>query len=240
MSKYGVLITSAVNAQYSKYSPIERFNQTIKTIDSIKEHVPNAVICMTDCSITALNDDMKKSLVEKVDYFLNFSSDSRVQWIAKNIQNPDIVKNLTELCVVHKFFELAKENKMFDGCDRIFKVSGRYFLTDKFDITKYQTPEVAGKYVVSKKLLSQFLPEVTNKQYLQYMLRIYSFDISLYDDFTARLSQMIAYMQDRVNAGGYIDIEHLFCKFLPADRTVEFPFTGVAGNIAPNGEYIEN
>jgi hypothetical protein len=47
-------------------------------------------------------------------------------------------------------------------------------------------------------------------------------------------------MQHRVNNKGYIDIEHLFCKFLPSDLVLEIARTGVAGNIAPNGQFIEN
>jgi hypothetical protein len=72
------------------------------------------------------------------------------------------------------------------------------------------------------------------------MLRVYSLDTVLMDEFSALLATMTKHMQDRVNNGGYIDIEHLFCKFLPKDKTLEIARTGVAGNIAPNGAYIEN
>jgi hypothetical protein len=141
--------------------------------------------------------------------------------------------------VVGKFFKLAREREWFKDCDRVFKVSGRYWLTDSFDITRYEQEDAKGKYVVSKRMLSQFPKSVTD-QTLQYMLRVYSLDTVLMDEFSALLSTMTKHMQDRVNNGGYIDIEHLFCKFLPQDKTLEIARTGVAGNIAPNGAYIEN
>ena len=237
--KYGVLITSAVNAKFSTYSPSERLEQTLKTIESVKQRIPNAVICLTDCSIPGIDDTVKNKLTDLVDNFLDFSKDPMVNWINQNVQHQDTVKNLTELVVVSKFFRAAKQQAWFANCDRIFKVSGRYWLTDNFDITRYQKTDAKGKYVVSKKMLSQFPYSVTN-QSLQYMLRVYSLDSSLLDDFIERLAVMTEHMQQRVNDGGYIDIEHLFCKFLPKKNVLEISRTGVAGNIAPNGQFIEN
>jgi hypothetical protein len=239
MSKYGVFITSAANAKFSKYSPAERLEQTLKTVESVRKYIPNAVICMTDCSVPGIDKATQDALTADVDNFVNLSKDPNVNWIQQNIEHQDTVKNLTELVVVGKFFKVAAEHKWFEGCDRVFKVSGRYFLTDKFDITRYEQEDAKGKYVVSKKMMSQF-PKSVTEQTLQYMLRVYSMDTELMSDFTERLSIMTAYMQDRVNAGGYIDIEHLFCKFLPKDKVLEIARTGVAGNIAPNGQFIEN
>lgn len=237
--KYGVLITSAANAKFSVYSPDERVEQTIKTVQSVREKIPNAIICMTDCGIPGIEGDLRQQLVDSVDRFIDLSKDTNVNWIAKNIAHQDTVKNLTELVVVGKFFKLAKEKGWFNDCERIFKVSGRYWLTDRFDITRYEQEDAKGKYVVSKKMLSQFPFELT-EQSLQYMLRVYSFDINLLDDFIEKLNIMTKHMQDRCNSGKYIDIEHLFCKFLPKNKTLEIARTGVAGNVAPNGSFIEN
>ena len=237
--KYGVLITSAANAKFSIYKPEERVEQTIKTIESVRKHIPNSYIFMTDCGIPGIDGDLRTKLVDNVDKFVDLSKDANVNWIATNITHQDTVKNLTELVVVSKFFKLAKQNEWFKDLDRAFKVSGRYWLTDKFDITRYEKEDALGKYVVSKKMLSQFPHNVT-LQSLQYMLRVYSFDTVLLDDFIKRLDTMSKHMQERVNDGGYTDIEHLFCKFLPKDKVLEIARTGVAGNVAPNGAFIEN
>jgi len=237
--KYGVVVTSAANGKFSVYPPEERVEQTLETVDSVRKRIPNAFICMTDCGIPSIEGELRTKLVNSVDQFVDLSKDPVVNWITANITHQDTVKNLTELVVVGKFFKVAKEQKWFNDCDRVFKVSGRYWLTDKFDITRYEQADAKGKYVVSKKMLSQFDPSITG-QSLQYMLRVYSFDIALLEDFIQRVSIMTKHMQDRVNAGGYIDIEHLFCKFLPKDLTLEIARTGVAGNIAPNGQFIEN
>jgi hypothetical protein len=238
--KYGVLITSAVNAKFSVYKPEERVEQTLKTIESVRQKIPNSYICLTDCGIPGLEGELKDKLISVVDTFVDFGKDTNVNWISENIQHQDTVKNLTELMVAGKFFKLAKDNNWFQNCQRIFKVSGRYWLTDKFDIARYHQEDAQGKYVVSKKMLSQFPANTTGGQSLQYMLRVYSLDSTLLEDFISRINIMSSYMQERINAGGYIDIEHLFCKFLPKELTLEIARTGVAGNIAPNGFFIEN
>ena len=237
--KYGVFITSAINAKFSIYKPEERLAQTLETIASVRKRIPNAVICLTDCSQPGISDEVKAQLVEHVDHFMDFSTDENVVWIHDNIEVQDVVKNLTELAVVHSFFETAQQEGWFDGCDRIFKVSGRYTLTEKFNTADYENNIVGDKYVVSKRMLSQFVPGITGVDQ-QHMLRVYSFGANRIGEFILLLEDMTEHMQDRVNAGGYIDIEHLWYKFLPKSDVIEFDRTGVKGLVAPNGQAIEN
>lgn len=238
--KYGVLITSAINARFSIYSPEERLAQTLETIASVRERIPNAVICLTDCSQPGISEEVAKQLNSaNVDYFVDFSDDDNVKWIHDNITVQDVVKNLTELGVVQGFFKLAQEEGWFKDCDRVFKVSGRYVLTEKFNTADYENPIIGDKYVVSKRMLSQFPPGVTGTDQ-QYMLRVYSMGVNRISEFLLLLSDMTDYMQERVNTGGYIDIEHLWYKFLPKEDIVEFDRTGVKGLVAPNGMAIEN
>jgi len=194
---------------------------------------------LTDCSQPGISDDVKDKLLEHVDHFMDFSGDENVVWIHDNIEIQDVVKNLTELTVVHSFFQTAKEEGWFDGCERIFKVSGRYALTEKFNTSDYENTIVGDKYVVSKRMLSQFVPGVTGVDQ-QHMLRVYSFGSNRIPEFILLLEDMIEHMQDRVNGGGYIDIEHLWYKFLPKADVIEFARTGVKGLVAPNGQPIEN
>jgi hypothetical protein len=237
--KYGVFITSAINAKFSLYSPEERLEQTLETIASVRERIPNAVICLTDCGIPGLTDEQIETLTKDVDHFIDFSLDDNVVEIHKNIQVQDIVKNLTEMCVVRSFFTYALEEGWFDGCDRIFKVSGRYTLTDRFNTKDYENDIIGDKYVVSKRMLSQFAHGITGIDQ-QYMLRVYSFGANRQREFLMLLEDMINHMQERVSVGGYIDIEHLWNKFLPKDAIIEFDRTGVRGHVAPNGTFIEN
>lgn len=246
--KYGVFITSAVNAKFSVYSPEERLAQTLETIASVRERIPNAVICLTDCGIPGISGDQLDKLTADVDHFLDFSTDPNVNQIYETISpmkfnngilTQDVVKNLTEMAVVRSFFYYAIDEGWFDDCDRIFKVSGRYTLTDSFKIEDYENDIVGDKYVVSKRMLSQFMHGITGVDQ-QHMLRVYSFGGNRMREFILLLEDMIEHMQSTVNAGGYIDIEHLWYKFLPKSDVIEFARTGVKGLVAPNGQFIEN
>ena len=88
-------------------------------------------------------------------------------------------------------------------------------------------------------MLSQFAHGITGIDQ-QYMLRVYSFGANRQREFLMLLEDMINHMQERVSVGGYIDIEHLWNKFLPRDAIIEFDRTGVKGLVAPNGTFIEN
>ena len=237
--KYGVLITSAVNATFSQYTPTERLTQTLGTIASIQQHIPNAVICLTESSIPGIDEETKNILSAQVHNMIDLSKDATINWVHQNVTHQDTVKNLSELILTTKFFKVARKQHWFDGCDRIFKVSGRYQLTDKFDITKYEDTSLSNKFVFKKKILSQFPYSVTN-QSLQHSSRCYSFDASMLDYYISTLDDMTKEMQDRVNRGSYIDIEHLLCKFIPNSKKVEFGTVGISGNIAPNKSFIED
>lgn len=237
--KYGVLITSAVNAKFSEYNPKERLAQTLETIASIQSRIPNSVICLTESSIPGVDDETKSILSTQVHNMIDLSKDSTINWIHQNIQHQDTVKNLSELILTTKFFKVARKQEWFKNCDRIFKVSGRYTLNDKFDISKYDTDALKDKFVFKKKILSQFPFEVT-KQSLQHSSRCYSLDVSLLDYYIETLDKMTQFMEDRCNNNAYIDIEHLLCKFIPDNKKIEFGRIGISGNIAPNKTFIED
>ena len=230
---------SAINAKFSVYSAEERLAQTLETIKSVRTHIPNAVICLADCGVPGISDEISQQLNKDVDFFIDFSNDENVLWIQQNIQVQDVVKNLTELGVSRGFFDLALEEGWFADCERVFKISGRYTLNDKFHIEDYDNPLIGDKYVFGKRMLSQFAHGITGMDQ-QYMVRLYSLSTNSIPEFIELLDTMSEDMQERVNAGGYIDIEHLFYKFLPPENVIEFDRTGVTGLLAPTGVLVEN
>ena len=238
--KYGVFLSSAVNSTLMRvYTPEERLQQTIKSIETIRERIPNSVIVMFDCSIPGVDDATKKMLSGKVDYFIDFSKDTLINNIPQMINHKDTVMNLSELVAISKTFKIIKDNNWFEGCDRIFKMSARYWLNEKFDISVYEKDSVKGKYVFTKKMLSQF-PKSLVGQSLQYMLRVYSFDGSLIDDYMQKIKMMIDDVQNKIVNNQYIDVEHLFYKFVPQDNIFEIARSGITGNISKTGALIEN
>jgi hypothetical protein len=48
------------------------------------------------------------------------------------------------------------------------------------------------------------------------------------------------FFAERLANGGYVDIEHVLYKFLPAEHVHNEPLLGIEGHIAPNGVQIKN
>jgi hypothetical protein len=67
------------------------------------------------------------------------------------------------------------------------------------------------------------------------MSRLWSFDTTLLPYIKDAYLDMFKHMVERLNAGGYIDIEHLLYDHLDAKLIENIGTLGVQGNIAPNG-----
>ena len=120
---------------------------------------------------------------------------------------------------------------------RIFKLSGRYQVTDKFDIKKFDSVETKGKYVFKRAQPSWINPADTGVNTLL-QTRLWSFTPSLLTDTISMYNKIIETMVGLFNQNKYIDNEHAMAKFIPKDKLVELDIVGLQGNIAPNGMMI--
>jgi len=233
------LITSAINTKFGVFNTEQRIQQTINTIDSIKARVPNAWIYLVEMAGIPLQPAQQELIQPHVKSVIDFSKDPVVQEIYKN-ENWDIVKNFTEMyCFRYALAALQKMESTKD-IDRIFKMSGRYLLNDNFKISKYLQPGLDRKIVVAMTRKSQFPKEVTGGLDRQYMSRCWSFDATLIAEIELVYGQMLAFMDQRLRAGGYVDIEHCLYKFLPTEKVIEEEVIGVQGLLGPNGTLVKD
>ena len=237
--KYSFFVTSAVNASFSVYTPEQRLQQTLATIASVRKYVPESDITLVECSVPGINADFEQALTDKVDHYVSLSTDANVIYMTENGDRGDVTKNLTEAIVLRRLMTVADKQGWFTHSDRIFKISGRYMLNDNFDMTVHTDLTNQNKFVFRKKNLSQFRPEHTGVP-LQYQTRLYSFPPVLFQRYCQVLDQMIETMQHYFNQGKYIDIEHLWWKLLDSTEITELDKIGVSGNIAPNGQQIDD
>lgn len=112
----------------STYTPQERFEQTKKTIDSIKEKIPEYKIFIVECS--NLSEEEHNYFTKNSDYFLNLiNNDSAKEDIYS------YSKSLGEGTMTQYAIEYIIQNKI--QFENFFKISGRYWLTDRFDYNKF-------------------------------------------------------------------------------------------------------
>ncbi|MEJ8854659.1 hypothetical protein WKW79_08765 [Variovorax robiniae] len=234
------IVSSAINSSAGMFTPEERLRDTLGTIDSIRLHAPDAAIHLLDMCGVGLRPAQTQLLSARVTRLFDYSGLHDVQAIWK-VPNLDVVKNLTEMTCFHHF--LHSQEALLGGVDRIFKMSGRYRLDERFRIGDYDDPRCRGQMVFSGRFTSQFTPEVTGNDptdNFQLMSRLYSFDACLLPTVRSAYGRMIERMVERLNAGGYIDIEHLLHRYMPRSRIVIRTPIGLSGRLAPNAREISD
>ena len=244
MAKNIVLLTSAVYSNYGIYKPAERIQQTLETAKSAKKYIPGAVIILVDNSKVDVQNDTSdefEELIDLVDYYIDNSDDDDIKYFHNNVTNYDIGKNAMEAMGMLKALNyIAGDQDLIaevKESDRLFKLSGRYQVTDKFDINKFDNADTKGKYVFKKAQPSWINPADTGTNTLL-QTRLWSFTPDLFNDTVKLYSDIIATMIPLFNQGKYIDNEHAMAKFIPKDKLVELETVGLQGNIAPNGMMI--
>lgn len=236
MIKHCFVVTSAINSKFGVYTAAERLQQTLNTINCLRTRVPECKIILMECTGTPLKEAQSDALDVASDIMFDFSDDPDVQAIYQS-DNWDIVKNTTEIMCFGRVLQQCWDDGDFHDVDRIHKISGRYLLNDEFDLSLYE--KHSDRILVGPKFASQFPYEVTGIK-LQYMARLWSWPKHLTPTIIQVYLDSLSYIGQRVSVGGYADIEHVLYKFLPIEYITEIEKLGVEGNIAPNGQPINN
>jgi hypothetical protein len=244
MSKQLVLITSAVYTNYGIYDAKQRIQQTLDTVKSAKQYIPDCTIILIDNSTVAVQADDSvefNELIDTVDYYIDNSDDKDIQHFHNNITNYDIGKNSMECVGMYKALTYMSSNpeimEIITTSSRIFKLSGRYQLTDKFDISAFDNEATADKYVF-KRAQASWINSADTGVTTMLQTRLWSFTPSLFINTIQLFQTILQNMFATFNQGKYIDVEHSMAKFVPANKLVELDTVGLQGNIAPNGMMI--
>jgi hypothetical protein len=233
------VVTSALHTKYGVFSSRERLAQTLASLDSIEERCPGARIILVEMGgKSSPTKDERSALEGRCFEVVDYSGDADVRKISADTNDWDVVKSQTEMLCFGRFLKSAKRRGIFKDCGRIFKLSGRYALSEHFDPRVHEA--LRGKIAFKKKQRSQFPAAATDLTPAQFMSRLWSFDAELLDFVIARYELMLAFMTDRVEKGGYVDIEHCLWRFMPPDRVHELERAGVAGYLGPSGTRVED
>ena len=142
-----VLITSVINTpktplSYSSirsvYTRDERFDQTKKTIKSIKEKIPNCKIMIVEC--TDFTEDEKQYFDIECDYILNLFNNIE---LCKNIFG--LSKSLGEGTMTIEALKYIIDNNL--EYDNLFKISGRYWLSENFNYNNFKNNNIVFKKI---------------------------------------------------------------------------------------------
>lgn len=233
------IVSSAICTKFGVFDTQTRLQQTLNTIKSIKDVCNDAHIVVMECSGEVPPDAIISELDNNCDTLISLSQWEEVHELYDSTDNWDIVKNATEMLCFHKVLEIIKENNISPS-GRIFKISGRYTITDEFDLSLYDQSCILDKIVIKKSSPSQFDDAVTGGIKDQYMSRLWSFPSSELDNISEVFENMLWYMSECLVTGGYVDIEHCLYKFLDHNKVVELEKIGVSGLLGPNGNLVND
>ena len=222
------IVTSALNANIGVVNSDDRLEQTINTLNNLRDRVPEAAVLFVDGSPEPVTDKIKK-IIGNYCQALWFTTHPEIKSFALAGR-----KSEAELLMLLNTLIQFKNNPelmgFLHGVKRIFKFSARSLLEDDFDITEYNNK--FGKYVFKKSLPSWMSPErKTSITDHLYITRLFSFCPSLIDNYLQTIGPMIS----NVMTHG-IDTEHAHYLCLDKKHIVEFNRIKCSGIVAGSGE----
>jgi len=147
-----ILITSKIYVSdkifsYSKnrslYTSDERFKQTLKTIKSIKQNIPNYFIVLFDNS--KFTEKETTLLNEQVDCFINITNNELLNYYTDVCEYKYLSDLFQQINSYYYFFKFIDNTKI----KNFFKISGRYYLNNNFSYDIFE-----NNYNIFKKNIS--------------------------------------------------------------------------------------
>ena len=239
--KFLFLVGSAINHfkedDLSAFKSEERFQQTLDTIQSIKDKVPDAYVLIYEGSETPIRQEYKDKFIEHSDLFLEFGNDPYMKSLYENLhRDPNkftFVKSMLECRCLQLVLNHMMEHNTFNDVTRVFKLSGRYKLNEYFDIDDYKTRFLTNKYVMKYYDYNERFEDIENIYSLLYGCKgsivtgLWSFDRFLFNDIFNVLQRSFEYMERAIQLTAGIDIEHSFYHFIDRDKILNVPILGL-------------
>ena len=216
--------------KFSAYDEEQRFNQTLETIECIRNKVPESYVVLFECSSKPIDEKQKDILKEKSDLFLEFYDEPDIKQIYENLEKrPELItygKSLLETRGLLNTLYVIKKHNLFSDSQRVFKLTGRYLLNDDFDIQDYESKFLEGKYVLKR---YEYLPQEAENYDEKELENVYaylygakgmmitglwSFDRMLFNDAVEALEKAFKYMERMIQYTAGTDVEHSLYRFI--------------------------
>lgn len=175
------ICTSNTTLSYTKnrsvYSHEQRFAQTLETIASIYKFLPGAFIMMVDnTNLPELWKSILNTLIDKPFFLYNDP-------VQSELTNNCPYKGVAESHQLLHMLQYIDKNPEFSVVKNIYKITGRYSLTDSFSVTHFDNSDIVFKQIEPTSPLFEKEPACYTSFFkVPYLLR---------DEFRQSLLQMI-------------------------------------------------
>jgi len=224
------IVTSALHTNIGVVNVQDRVEQTIEGLKSLRKAAPNALIFLVDASSKMVDEATTFQLIKLADRSISFFGDEDLMALA----NAGL-KSQAEITLLFKTLSIIKQHpdlqQKMANVRRIFKLSARTNILEGYDPKAYD--DLYGKYVFKKAIPSWLPPhkQVESDCSHLYITRMYSFCISLFDNYLNSLPQIY----QTINYHG-VDTEHAHFGNIKKEYLVEFDNLYCEGVLAGNGQ----
>jgi len=141
------IVTSTINTEIGLIPVEERYQQTLLTIESIKQKDNTAIIILIDNSSNPLLADNYNKLTDTATYFLDIGDRAPCKQF-----NKVGAKGAGESYMLLVGLDLINRLNLLPK--RVFKISGRYKLSNTFNLSFYDN--ITGKYVFKTRNTNEY------------------------------------------------------------------------------------
>lgn len=228
------VVVSAIGNDYGVFSYQERLDQLVGTIQSIKARATGSDVWLYDASEDPLPQDDVAMLSGLADNFTQLDQDKYINFLKHKSLDPSPnkfeKKTVGEIQAMNWFLtDLQCSGKQYK---RVFKLSGRYMLSDSFQLSDYTDKQ--GLVVLRPK-------EDWYGEHV-FTLRLWSFCFSQLDDIIMLFRTMQDHTYTTVTDTKYLElVEFTFTKFL---EKYNISYTtvnkiGVTGKMGLGGHLVD-
>jgi len=153
-----ILVSSMINISgmpRTIFTPEERLSQTLSTLKNVRDKIPNSIIILLEGS--NISTEFMHALYKYVDHLILYSYDPEINFY---VNNPN--KSFGE---VYKLLSVVNKLQKYDF-DKIFKISGRYYLNENFNINNFTNESISGKIIGDAFFTSLY--SVPKKEFVEY------------------------------------------------------------------------
>lgn len=199
------------NNTRSVFSREERYAQTKRTLETVREKIPNCRILLVECS--PFTPEEKDYFERSCDYIINLYDNEHEKNAIFSIS-----KSWGEGTMTMSAFRYIQEKGIV--YDRLFKISGRYWLDDFFVYKENEISTIA--YIQENSDNVSTALYILNREH--------------FEKWNAYLLES---NERFYRCDGYEEIFASFMKTLPETNYIVLPRIGVSGYIAPFGNIME-
>jgi hypothetical protein len=235
------LVTSALDTQYSLFPLEERIQQTIETVLSIRKYAPDSHIVLVEGG-KPLDPKLKSRIAEYFNHIFDYTDDP----VIKMAQSPEhysvdsIGHTVKTPCEAYMLMQTSKQIPA-ETYNRIFKISGRYVLTEQFDLNKHTglgeyvfLPRApAGKMNITEVGSNVITQGKNSSDYSEYCYEttFYSFCGSILSTARQNFETMFNKIIEIYSSENYIDVETAMYLTVDHSQVLEVSPIGISGQL---------